>query len=338
MDALTEGEGGFESALLNAITGEDDLIDPRDLFKQDVVDDEITAEDNAFWNVDVDDIQAARLEIDFSTYSPDEDELEAVSAIDHIRNPQVATPVAHTQDPSHGVVSDKELENILASITVEPLSTPHSDPLAQFAIEELGAVLSTEPIPRRSNTMNPQIDRQYRYVSQYLETVSDVNQDRLRQYLPRLLTLVREGEWDDKEEVKKIAGILEDCFMDSDPMKKRLLSRVTSWLKQKKLITADDVGDIVERVIDLSLMAFDLKPLQLDIFEGMRIAQKETIARRLSEKPPASKPQSKKKRNKKTKLDLLAIPDEPESPDEYKADHIVKNIGLNEPLQLKLFS
>ncbi|MEO0596556.1 MAG: hypothetical protein AAF126_10630, partial [Chloroflexota bacterium] len=54
LDALTEGEGGFEAALLNAITETDDLIDPRDLFTQDAVDDEITSEDNAFWNVEVD--------------------------------------------------------------------------------------------------------------------------------------------------------------------------------------------------------------------------------------------------------------------------------------------
>lgn len=52
LDSLTEGEGGFESALLDAIGKDESLLDPAEMFKQDVTEDEISAEDAAFWNVE----------------------------------------------------------------------------------------------------------------------------------------------------------------------------------------------------------------------------------------------------------------------------------------------
>jgi len=52
LDALTEGEGGFEAALLNAIGREETLVDPAQLFTRE---DEIDVEDAAFWNVDIED-------------------------------------------------------------------------------------------------------------------------------------------------------------------------------------------------------------------------------------------------------------------------------------------
>src|SRR5258705_11212125 len=52
LDALTEGEGGFEEALLDAIGREQALIDPTQLFKSGVVQNEIYAEDAAYWNVE----------------------------------------------------------------------------------------------------------------------------------------------------------------------------------------------------------------------------------------------------------------------------------------------
>lgn len=52
LDALTEGEGGFESALLDAIAKDDVLVDPSEMFK--AQSGELDAEDAAFWNVEVD--------------------------------------------------------------------------------------------------------------------------------------------------------------------------------------------------------------------------------------------------------------------------------------------
>jgi len=348
LDALTEGEAGFEAALLNAITGDDALIDPRDLFKQDVVEDEITAEDNAFWNVDVDEPSAVTPEIHLMDYLPeeddeadvvldstatgvvDDDELDAILAVE-------AVPTTPTQtEPQTGLVSDDELADILASIPIEPSVSEPTDMLIQFAVDELGGVLVDEPIPPR---LTPQIDRQRRYVMQYLETVSYASSDRLSRYTPRLLALIREGEWDDREDVKKVTGMLEDCYMDSEPMQKRLLSRVSSFLKQKKLISGEQVGDIAQRIIDLSLMAFDLKPLQLDIFDGMRLAQKTSHSQPILRKIPTSKPKQKGKTRakKKKQLDLMALPDD--SPDPTEQAHIpLDDDTASTPRQLAMFS
>ncbi|MEL6524989.1 MAG: hypothetical protein AAFQ07_04690, partial [Chloroflexota bacterium] len=60
LEALTEGEGGFEAALLDAIAKDDVLVDPSEMFKGQTS--ELDTEDAAFWNVEVDedsdDVQA----------------------------------------------------------------------------------------------------------------------------------------------------------------------------------------------------------------------------------------------------------------------------------------
>ena len=52
LDALTEGEGGFEEALLDAIGRDDALLDPSQLFKASGMTSDIDAEDAAYWNVE----------------------------------------------------------------------------------------------------------------------------------------------------------------------------------------------------------------------------------------------------------------------------------------------
>ena len=53
LDALTEGEGGFEEALLDAIAADEALLDPSELFKVGVLCEAVDAEDAAYWNVEV---------------------------------------------------------------------------------------------------------------------------------------------------------------------------------------------------------------------------------------------------------------------------------------------
>jgi hypothetical protein len=53
LDALTEGEGGFEEALLAAIGRDEALLDPTEMFKASAIHGEIDAEDAAYWNVEV---------------------------------------------------------------------------------------------------------------------------------------------------------------------------------------------------------------------------------------------------------------------------------------------
>ncbi|HUN10445.1 MAG TPA: helicase-related protein [Aggregatilineales bacterium] len=52
LDALTEGEGGFEEALLEAIGRDETLLDPTELFKTEAKVGEIDQEDAAYWNVE----------------------------------------------------------------------------------------------------------------------------------------------------------------------------------------------------------------------------------------------------------------------------------------------
>ena len=51
LDALTEGEGGLEESLMQAIGQETSLLDPTQLFKTDHVTSAIDEDDAAFWNV-----------------------------------------------------------------------------------------------------------------------------------------------------------------------------------------------------------------------------------------------------------------------------------------------
>jgi len=53
LDALTEGEGGFEEALLEAIGRDESLFNPSDLFKKSEAQGEIDSEDAAYWNVEL---------------------------------------------------------------------------------------------------------------------------------------------------------------------------------------------------------------------------------------------------------------------------------------------
>jgi hypothetical protein len=52
LDALTEGEGGFEEALMDAIGRDETLLDPAQMFKAAGAVGDIDAEDAAYWNVE----------------------------------------------------------------------------------------------------------------------------------------------------------------------------------------------------------------------------------------------------------------------------------------------
>ena len=53
LDALTEGEGGFEQALMDAIAKDEVLLDPSEMFKVSAEQSDIDIEDMAYWNVEV---------------------------------------------------------------------------------------------------------------------------------------------------------------------------------------------------------------------------------------------------------------------------------------------
>lgn len=53
LEALTEGEAGFEEALLDAIAKDETLLNPGEMFKTSAGQGEIDAEDAAYWNVEI---------------------------------------------------------------------------------------------------------------------------------------------------------------------------------------------------------------------------------------------------------------------------------------------
>ncbi len=64
LDALTEGEGGFEQALLEAIGRDETLLDPTELFKAEAKVGEIDQEDAAYWNVEDVTLAAEHMTVD----------------------------------------------------------------------------------------------------------------------------------------------------------------------------------------------------------------------------------------------------------------------------------
>ncbi|NOG48736.1 MAG: hypothetical protein HND48_04220 [Chloroflexi bacterium] len=64
LDALTEGEGGSEEALLEAIGRDESLLDPSQLFKASDAVSEIDTEDAAYWNIESIDAGSDPLPVD----------------------------------------------------------------------------------------------------------------------------------------------------------------------------------------------------------------------------------------------------------------------------------
>jgi hypothetical protein len=354
LDALTEGEGGFEAALLNAITETDDLIDPRDLFTQDDVDDEITSEDNAFWNVEVDEdddanqtlrtFDSAILEeaADGTRIAIDVPETQSTLVPVHV---PVVSPTATTaqRQLAELIVSDDELDDILASLnTPQEAPVTDEDDLVTFAIEELGGTLREEEPPENAiatrSITPPEYLKQMQYVDQYLAQFPTTKAQ--GKWTIELLTLIRDGEWDDKEDVQKVAGIEDDYFLTSESMQKALHRRVKVRLKKRRLVPYDDVSEAARHVIELSLMALGKFPIQLDIFAALRVNKQQEIARRAKKNHASSLPaKSSKPKRRKTKLDLMAVPtdvpeDEKSSP---QAHSTATEYEEDQPKQLAFF-
>ena len=101
LDALTEGESGFEEALMDAIAKDESLLDPSEMFKANAGQSEIDTEDAAYWNVDV-----------------GEDEAEEPALIGH------ADPVVQAAIELGGVLVEDD----------QPRQRPH--PAAKVALPE----------------------------------------------------------------------------------------------------------------------------------------------------------------------------------------------------------
>lgn len=216
------------------------------------------------------------------------------------------------------------------------------DDLVTFAIEELGGTLREEETPENAiatrSITPPEYLKQMQYVDQYLAQFPTTKAQ--GKWTIELLTLIRDGEWDDKEDVQKVAGIKDDYFLTSESMQKALHRRVKVRLKKRRLVPHDDVSDVARHVIELSLMALGKIPIQLDIFAALRVNKQQEIAHRAKKNHASSlsaKPSRSKRR--KTKLDLMAVPtdvpeDEKSSP---QARSTATEYEEDQPKQLAFF-
>jgi superfamily II DNA or RNA helicase len=96
LDALTEGEGGFEEALLEAIGRDETLLNPSELFRKSEAQDEIDSEDAAYWNVELTEVEGEALV----------DEVVQTALADQLR----ADPLVREAIRLGGVVAEVEHE------------------------------------------------------------------------------------------------------------------------------------------------------------------------------------------------------------------------------------
>jgi hypothetical protein len=66
LDALTEGEGGFEEALLEAIGRDEALLDPSELFRKSEAQGEMDSKDAAYWNVELTELEDETLTAEYA--------------------------------------------------------------------------------------------------------------------------------------------------------------------------------------------------------------------------------------------------------------------------------
>ncbi|MBN8590622.1 MAG: hypothetical protein J0M33_02645 [Anaerolineae bacterium] len=108
LDTLTEGEGGFEQALLDAIGRDEALVNPAELFKAEAAAGEIDVEDAAYWNVELADETREELtivEVQAMTVISDPAPVPATSKIDWLTQRRSARKserrTQHPRDPLH---------------------------------------------------------------------------------------------------------------------------------------------------------------------------------------------------------------------------------------------
>ncbi len=103
LDALTEGEGGFEEALLEAIGRDDALLDPSELFKQSQAQGEIDTEDAAYWNVELNEPETVQTVLADDLYDDPliRDAIRLGGVVAEIGSDQPVAKVATTILPVH---------------------------------------------------------------------------------------------------------------------------------------------------------------------------------------------------------------------------------------------
>jgi hypothetical protein len=150
LDALTEGEGGFEEALLEAIGRDEALLDPSELFRKSEAQGEIDNADAAYWNVELTEPTDEPLAAESHT-SLMQVKLQSVLDEDPlvqeaIRLGGVVTEVKHEFTVAH--TDDEQEQNAPLSAITHYLDTVHiiiDDQKLSVLREELLKLLQASP-------------------------------------------------------------------------------------------------------------------------------------------------------------------------------------------------
>jgi hypothetical protein len=137
LDALTDGEGGFEQALLEAIGRDETLLDPSQLFKASGAVSEIDIEDAGYWNV-----ENAPLTVEVAANTPSESEADPLIAL-ALEMGATVTPVLPEPSPIPEPVPARVLTpkpKARPAFQPPPLVVPDFEP--QYTRE-----MDTEPLP-----------------------------------------------------------------------------------------------------------------------------------------------------------------------------------------------
>ena len=160
LDALTEGEGGFEEALLNAIAQDDVLLDPTQLF---TVDAEYSAADLA----------------DASYWGNDAMSDDAVSD-DAVSDDAVSDEAVSVSEPSDNVLSF-----MADASAAESADVSDTESSGRQTLEQLFAAFATPPesvvaLPRRTRQPRRRVDLSMAPEAEpHSEAVSDVSDSRV---------------------------------------------------------------------------------------------------------------------------------------------------------------
>ena len=279
---MTEGEGGFESALLDALANEETLRDPRDLFKRtDSADD---TDDMAFWNVEAE---------------PETDEI-----------------VAH-MPPTTVVLDLDEAEPIPSQPQAIPQSLPANIDLTHFGFEATVDLSNLDDLLEVSS-QTPSADDPARtlsrYVHLYIESLQQSTAQARRQRIPQLVSLLQHGEIDPNDETIKIMGVCDPLFAQYESHQQHTAAYIGRWLKNHKLVSPLDESvwqEAGRQVVELALMAYGHLPLRLDAF----FTQPQQLdAQHQLEARVATQDASHVKPAQRTRRDLLAVPEEVDAP------------------------
>ena len=294
LDALTEGEGGFESALLDALASEETLLDPRDLFKQ--AEDASDADDLAFWNVEMD---------------ADSDEVLADEP------PQLIVLDALNQAESSVVQQPKRV-----TISKPTLKPSAATGLAHFGFEtsvnldDLDDLLTTETTDTAQIIVDDPARTLSRYVHLYIESLKQSTEQARRKRIPQLVSLLQQGEINAKEDTTKVMGVCDPLFAQYDSHQQHTAAYVGRWLKNHKLVSSLDETvwqEAGQQLVELALMAYGHRPLRLDAFffaqPGQLDAQQQLEARVATQRTSQAKPA---KQTRREPLDRMAVPTDEE--------------------------